>query len=90
MKLEDFKHLEDWNEDKPIRVLFTFKCSKCKKRFGVYKNGDQYITKHDFCPKCNNAIKTTYKEKDEVSTTSRKCTSCKCKDIEVNDWKKGR
>ena len=88
MIAEDFKHLEDWPEDKPMRVLFIFECPKCKKRLGLYENGEEHISKPNLCPKCGKEIKTTYKEKDNISTTTEKCTSCKYKNVEVEDWDK--
>ena len=45
-------HLVDWDDDKPMRVLFTFNCPKCKKRQGVYDDGEIYVSKSDFCPDC--------------------------------------
>lgn len=88
MLTENFKHLEDWPEDKPMRVLFIFECPKCKKRLGLYENGEEHISKPNLCPKCRKEIKTTYKEKDNISTTTEKCTSCKYKNIEIEDWTK--
>lgn len=88
MVVENFKHLEDWPEDKPMRVLFIFECPKCKKRLGLYDNGEEHISKPNLCSKCGKEIKTTYKEKDGVSTTTEKCTSCTYKNVEVEDWAK--
>jgi len=85
MVAEDFKHLEDWPEDKPMRVLFIFECPKCKKRLGLYDNGEEHISKPDLCPECGKEIKTTYKRKGDVITTTEKCTSCKYKKVEVED-----
>jgi phage FluMu protein Com len=36
MTLQDFKHLDDFDDSKPLRVLFVFKCPKCKKRRALY------------------------------------------------------
>src|SRR5687768_16963932 len=36
------KHLEDYM-DKPVRVLFFFECSYCKKRRGIYEDGTEHI-----------------------------------------------
>jgi len=85
MVADDFKHLEDWPEDKPMRVLFIFECPKCKKRLGLYENGEEHISKPDLCPECSKEIKTTYKRKGDVITTTEKCTSCKYKKVEVED-----
>ena len=87
MVAEDFKHLEDY-DDKPLRVLFIFECPKCKKRLGLYDNGEEHISKPNLCPKCGKEVKTTHKEKGEVSTTTEKCTSCKYKNVEVYEWGK--
>jgi len=90
MVAEDFKHLQDWPEDKPMRVMFIFECPKCKKRLGLDENGEEHISKPRLCPKCKKEIKTTYKRKGDVITTTEKCTSCKYKHVEVEDLEKDR
>lgn len=85
MVAEDFKHLEDWPEDKPMRVMFIFECPKCKKRLGLYDNGEEHVSKPNLCPKCSKEVKTTYKRKGDVITTTEKCTSCKYKKVEIEN-----
>lgn len=90
MVAEDFKHLVDWPEDKPMTVHFIFECPKCKKRLGVDENGEKRVSKPNLCPKCGKELKSSHKEKSEVLTTTEKCTSCKYKNVEVYDWKESR
>lgn len=90
MVADDFKHLQDWPEDKPMQVMFIFECPKCKKRLGLDENGEEHISKPSLCPKCKKEIKTTYKRKGDVITTTEKCTSCKYKQVEVEDLEKDR
>ncbi|MFH1601640.1 MAG: hypothetical protein ABIB61_01650 [Candidatus Shapirobacteria bacterium] len=88
MTAEDFKHLEDWPEDKPMKVHFIFECPKCKKRLGADENGKIRKNKPSPCLKCGKDLKTTYKRKGQVITTTTKCTGCKYKNVEVKDLNK--
>ncbi len=88
MVTDDFKILEDWDKGDEVRVLFTFNCPKCKKREGIYDNGDKHISKPALCPKCHKEIKTTLKLKNRVLTTTTECSSCGYKNIDIDDWDK--
>ena len=90
MSSGDFKHLEDFDEYKPLRVLFFFECPKCKKRKGIFDNGEERVSEPDLCPKCGKEVKVTFKETGEVATTTTKCTSCKYKNVDIYDWGKRR
>lgn len=83
----DFKHFEN-DEKSPLKVIFIFECPKCKKRLWVDENGEKQISKPNLCPKCKKKIKTIYKEEGKILTTTEKCTSCKYKKVEVDDWSK--
>ena len=41
--------LEDYM-NQPLRVLFFFECPSCKKRKGVYENGEEHVSKPRLCP----------------------------------------
>ncbi|MBU1043885.1 MAG: ZPR1-type zinc finger protein [Candidatus Omnitrophica bacterium] len=86
----DFKDLEDFDEGKPLRVLFFFECHKCKKRKGFFDNGKEYTSKPNLCPNCGKKVKVTFIKKGEVITTITKCPSCKYKNVEIDDWEKSR
>lgn len=88
MSAGDFKDLEDFDEAKPLRVLFFFECPKCKKRKGIFNNGEERVSEPDLCPKCGKEAKVTFKKAGEVVTTTSKCTSCKYKNVDVDDWGK--
>ncbi len=81
-------HLVDWDDDKPMRVLFTFNCSKCKKRQGVYDDGEIYVSKSDFCPECNQKLDRKTTKKSEVITTRYNCKNCGYSKKDVWDLKK--
>ncbi len=85
MIADDFKTLEDWPDDKPMRVLFTFNCPKCKKRQGVYEDGEVYVSKPSYCPDCGKEAETNFTFMGETSTFTIKCTSCTYKSIDVSD-----
>lgn len=70
------RHLVDWDDDKPMRVLFTFNCPKCKKRQGVYDDGEMYVSKSDYCPDCKQELAVKSSKKDEVITTRYTCKHC--------------
>lgn len=88
MVASDFKHLEDFDDNKPLRVLFMFECPKCKKRRGIYDDGEERVSTPEPCPKCGNELKRKYKRKGKVLTTTITCGSCKYKNIEVDDFAK--
>lgn len=81
-------HLVDWDDDKSMRVLFTFNCPKCKKRQGVYDDGEIYVSKSDFCPDCKQKLERKSSKKGEVITTSYKCKNCGYSNKEIWDLKK--
>jgi hypothetical protein len=83
------KELEDFM-DKPIRVFFFFECPSCKKRKGVYENGEEHVSKPDLCPKCTTEVKTTHTKKGNVITWTTKCPSCGFTEAEVDDFDKKR
>jgi DNA-directed RNA polymerase subunit M/transcription elongation factor TFIIS len=81
-------HLVDWDDDKPMRVLFTFNCPKCKKRQGVYDDGEIYVSKSDSCPDCNEKLEVKTSKKAEVITTRYNCKSCGYSKKDIWDLKK--
>ncbi len=89
MKATETKHLEDYT-DQPMRVMFLFRCTNCKKQEWVYENGEVRISKPDLCPKCNKEIEVTHtKSKNEkVITWTRKCKHCGHTETEVDDFEK--
>lgn len=82
-----FKTLEDW-QDKPIRVLFFFECPSCKKRKGVYENGEEHVSKPQLCPKCSKEVKVDHTKKDHVITWKTTCKSCGFTETKVDDFEK--
>jgi C4-type Zn-finger protein len=88
MVADDFRHLEDWPEDKPMRVLFILNCPKCKKREGVYDDGKIHTSKSDFCPECNEKLDVTNSRKGKVITTLFSCKHCGYSKKDILDLKK--
>lgn len=83
-----FKHLEDFS-NQPLRVLFFFECPNCKKRKGVYDNGEERIPEPNLCPKCGREAKTLHTKKGEIITWVTTC-SCGFKETKVDDFEKDR
>ena len=81
------KHLEDYM-DEPMRVLFFFECPSCKKRRGVYENGEEHESKPDLCPKCGKEAKVTHTKKGKVITWRTVCKSCGFTETNVDDFEK--
>ena len=84
MKSTD-KDLYDLDDNK-MHVLFFFECPSCKKRKGIFENGEAYKSGLNNCPQCRREMNTTYKKKGNVVTRIRKCTVCKFSETEVDDY----
>lgn len=87
MQVADSKHLEDYL-DQPMRVMFLFRCSKCKKQEWVYEGGEIRVLKPDLCPKCSKEIDVKHIKKGKVITWTRKCKNCGHSETEVDDFEK--
>ncbi|MBU0569624.1 ZPR1-type zinc finger protein [Patescibacteria group bacterium] len=79
------KSLEDYM-NKPMRVLFFFKCpNKCKRRRGVYDDGTDFVSKPQLCPKCHKEVKVSIKRQKNVLIWTTTCLSCGYKDVDKNN-----
>jgi hypothetical protein len=81
------KHLENYM-DESLRVLFFFECPTCKKRKGVYEDGEERVSKPDLCPKCNKEAKVTHTRKGDILTWKTTCSACGFKEKTVDDFAK--
>jgi DNA-directed RNA polymerase subunit M/transcription elongation factor TFIIS len=88
MVADDFRQLEDWPEDKPMRVLFIFGCPKCKRRLGAYDDGDIHESKPELCPKCGKELTVKVSRKKKVITTRYTCKNCGYSKKEILDLNK--
>lgn len=88
MYFNSSKYLEDKYGSPVMRMLFLFKCSKCKKQQWVYDNGEIRVSKPDLCPKCKKEIDVSYKKKGKVITWKYKCKSCGFSKTEVDNFEK--
>lgn len=85
MSFNSSKHL-DYTYDSPImRMMFLFKCNKCKKQQWVYDDGEIQVSEPDLCPKCKNEIDITASRKGKVITWKHKCKACGFTKTEVDD-----
>jgi len=87
MQATDTKHFEDYF-DQPMRVMFLFRCPKCKKQEWIYEDGKIRVSKPDLCPKCGKEIKEKHTKKGRVITWIRKCNSCGHSEKEVDNIEK--
>jgi hypothetical protein len=83
------KHLEDYT-DQPLRLLFFFECAKCKKRRGIYENGEEKASKPDLCAKCGGTLNRKSEDKDDVLTITTTCSNCSFTETDVDDFKAWR
>lgn len=83
------KSLHDLTE-KPLRILFIYKCPRCKKREAQYDDGKKYISKPTLCDKCGSEVDIDFKhnKKTDVTIWTHKCRGCNYKLIEKRDHKK--
>lgn len=88
MVADDFKSLEDWPEDQPMRVLFIINCPKCKKRLGAYDTGEIHVSEPDLCPTCSKELKVSNNRKGKVITTIYSCDQCNYAKKDILDLNK--
>lgn len=72
------------------RVLFFFECPSCKKRKGIFEDGQVYASKPGYCPKCKKEVNASHKKEGNVITTIRNCPACGFSDTEVDDYDKSQ
>ncbi len=75
---------------KPTRVLFFFECPECKKRKGCFDNGEEFKSKPELCPKCDQAIKTSILEKGRTIVWAKNCPACDFNETEIDDLDKSQ
>ena len=81
----DGKTLHDFS-DEPMRMLFFFRCPKCRKGKGIFEDGEIYKPKKHLCPKCGTELKEERKRNGEVITTIETC-GCGYNNKDVWDMK---
>ena len=82
-----FKDLYDHDS---LRVLFFFECPACKKRKGLFDNGEAFVSRPQHCPKCKKEIKVSCIEKNKTLKWITNCKSCGYKEIEIDDFEKDK
>lgn len=82
------KDLRSDIKDENIRVLYLYRCEKCNEKRGIYDNGDPYVFKGDFCPKCNSRWKETSKKSSDRITINSHCDNCGHEESHFYDLKK--
>lgn len=78
------KHF-DSGLDEPFRLLFLAECFDCDTRKGIYSDGEIYVPKKHYCPKCNKEVQEKNKYKDHIITTKVKCNACGYKNTDTLD-----
>ncbi|HWZ23394.1 MAG TPA: hypothetical protein VNW06_12105 [Cytophagaceae bacterium] len=82
-------HKDHWYEfEKPLRVIFLFECPKCRKRKGIFDNGQEFESTPDYCPKCKKEIKVSFRYEGKLSIWERNCPSCGFTEKDIEDQQK--
>lgn len=76
---------ELYSLDKPYKVLFFFQCGFCKKRRGIFNNGQEFHAEPVKCKKCHKEVKTTDSRKGNIITSTYKCSFCGEEESETMD-----
>lgn len=76
--------------DEPMRVLFIYKCPRCKGKQAHYDDGEKFKKKPTLCEKCGSEVDIDLKinKKTDVTTWTHKCRGCDYKLVEKDDHKK--
>lgn len=77
--------------DTPPRMIFLFKCTKCKKKFWIYEDGQ--IRKSEFpkCPQCAKEVSISLvKEGKNKVIWKTSCSACGFTETTVDDFEKDR
>ena len=83
--------LKDWYApDESLGVLFFFECSSCKKRKGIFENGEAYVSEPNLCQKCHKNINVSHKKDGNVITTTSNCSFCGFTETEIDDYEKSK
>lgn len=82
-----FKDLYDHDS---LRVLFFFECPECKKRKGLFDNGEAFVSRPQHCPRCKKEIKVSCIENNKILKWITNCKSCGYKETEIDDFDKGK
>lgn len=69
-------NLETNFETEVDRVYFIFGCKSCKETRGLYADGEEYIFKGDYCPKCNAKWESESIKTAKKITTHNTCPKC--------------
>ena len=77
--------LDHYSDDDNLRMMYLYKCKKCDGKSGVYSDGEPYVFKLDYCPKCHKEWDRKYtKSKDKIKTESL-CGHCGYTESDVLD-----
>jgi len=79
------KDLYDLDEN-IMRVLFFFECLACKKRKGIFDNGEEFNSGAKVCSQCSQELTITYTKEKNVVTRVRKCNNCSFSETEIDNY----
>ena len=76
--------------DRPMKLLFYFRCAPCKTTKAIYHTGEEHIFKPKLCSKCGKGVKETHKtqKKGSIIVWKYSCPSCKHTEEHIDNFKK--
>lgn len=74
---------EDINNN--LRMMFMYRCEPCSEKKAFYSDGEPYVFKNDFCPKCHKEWGKKYVKSKTKVVTKYSCPNCGNKDEFVLD-----
>jgi len=79
------------NSDNPLRMMFLFECSPCKKKKWIYEDSTERQSTPFLCPKCKaEAEMKLIKEGKDKIIWKTICSSCRFTETTIDDFKKTR
>jgi hypothetical protein len=79
--------VDELNEDidNNLRMIFMYRCEPCNEKKAFYNDGEPYVFKNDFCPKCHKEWEKKYIKSKTKVVTKYSCPNCGNNDEYVLD-----
>ena len=79
----------DWHMNNiNLRMLHMYRCDPCDEKKAFYSDGELYVSKNDFCPKCHKEWDQKHIKSKTKIVTKYSCPNCGNKDeyvLDLND-----
>lgn len=82
----ELKDLDIWVLWKKDRILFIYRCEKCRKWRAFYNDWSEFETTKEKCKKCNNIIDYRWSFEWKIYTKNYNCNNCWIQYTEKEDY----